>query len=133
LSKLIFVIFTFCVVDADVDGNIGYQLSGKIPLRVPGHDGSAPVLGNGTFDWTGFVNFDETPHTYNPPRGYIATANEKVVPNTYPYLVLNEFDDTPAYRGIRIRELITAASGAISVDYMRTIHSDWKRYAHSLF
>ncbi|MRX45414.1 penicillin acylase family protein [Agromyces sp. Q22] len=66
------------VVYADVDGNIGYQAPGRIPVRSAG-DGTVPLPGwtseNG---WTGTVPYDELPSVLNPERGYIVTANNAV-------------------------------------------------------
>ncbi|GAA1060923.1 penicillin acylase family protein [Agromyces bracchium] len=66
------------LVYADVDGNIGYQAPGRIPVRASG-DGTVPLPGwtseNG---WTGTVPYDELPSVLNPDRGYIVTANNAV-------------------------------------------------------
>ncbi len=64
---------------ADIDGNIGYQTSGDVPIRKKG-DGTMPVPGwTSEYDWTGFVPFDELPYTLNPAEGYIASVNNKIV------------------------------------------------------
>jgi penicillin amidase len=122
------ILGTCDIVDADVDGNIGYQLSGYIPIRAAGHTGATPVMGDGSHDWQGYVPFDHTPHTLNPARGYIATANEKVTSDNYPYLIQVDRDFAPAYRGMRIRQLIEGFGRPIVPSDMRTIHGDWKRY-----
>ena len=69
---------------ADVDGNIGYQATGKIPIRATG-DGSLPINGGGdaSGDWTGFIAYDALPRVYNPPSGVIATANGRITPTGY--------------------------------------------------
>ncbi|KPV47998.1 penicillin amidase, partial [Kouleothrix aurantiaca] len=78
-------------VYADVDGNIGYYAPGKLPIRAGG-DGRAPAEGwTGANDWTGYVPFAELPHAFNPPQGYIATANNKVVADSYPPLISNDW------------------------------------------
>ncbi|MBN2116393.1 MAG: penicillin acylase family protein [Anaerolineales bacterium] len=62
---------------ADVDGNIGYQMPGDIPIRAKG-DGTVPVPGwTDEYEWTGFVPFEELPYTLNPVEGYIVTANNR--------------------------------------------------------
>jgi penicillin amidase len=72
-------------VYADTEGNIAYSFPGKVPIRARG-DGRVPVPGwTGEYEWTGYVPFDELPHLYNPPQGYVATANNRVVPEDYPY------------------------------------------------
>jgi penicillin amidase len=64
-------------VYADRDGNIGYQMTGKLPVRKSG-TGFVPGSGSdGSADWTGTVPFASMPSSYNPPEGYIATANNK--------------------------------------------------------
>ena len=79
------------MVYADVDGNIGYQMPGNIPMRVPGHTGEVPVPGwTGEYDWQGFIPFDELPYTFNPPNDYVATANNAVVGPDYPYMRRHE-------------------------------------------
>jgi len=72
------------VVYADVDGNIGYQTPGNIPIRKQG-DGLLPVPGwTDDYEWTGFIPFDKLPFSFNPPQGFIATANNAVTGRTIP-------------------------------------------------
>ncbi|HMJ80871.1 MAG TPA: penicillin acylase family protein, partial [Candidatus Dormibacteraeota bacterium] len=88
------------VVYADVDGHIGYQLPGRIPVRRSG-DGSLPAPGwDGSHDWTGYVPFDALPNLYDPPGGIIATANNAPVDAHYPYFLGSDWD--PGYRAERI-------------------------------
>ncbi len=57
------------VLYADVDGHIGYQATGRVPIRAAG-DGSLPVSGSDdAHEWKGFIPFDEMPHVYDPPIG----------------------------------------------------------------
>ena len=75
------------VVYADVDGNIGYQATGKIPIRAAG-DGSLPVDGsNNEHEWTSYIPFDKLPNVLNPQSGIIATANGRITPDGYPYSI----------------------------------------------
>lgn len=60
---------------ADIDGNIGWQASGRAPRRLR-HDGLMPVPAAGDYPWDGFVGLDEMPGEYNPPQGWIASANQ---------------------------------------------------------
>src|SRR6185503_17827108 len=79
-------------VFADVDGNIGYQATGKVPLRAAG-DGSLPVNGSdNAHEWTGYIPFDKLPSIYNPPSGIIATANGRITPDKYPYSISTEWE-----------------------------------------
>jgi penicillin amidase len=94
------------MVFADIDGNIGYQLTGLYPLRRRG-DGSYPVPGwSSDYGWDGFIPFEELPWAYNPPEGFLATANTKVHDESYPYVITRDW--MPSGRLRRIGELLTA-------------------------
>jgi penicillin G amidase len=113
---------TLNFVYADVDGNIGYQGAGLIPVRAPGQDGLAPVPSGGTDrDWQGFLPFAEMPSLYNPPQGFIVTANNKVVKDSYPHLIGYDYADP--YRAHRISDLL-AAKPRVTLDDMRRLQAD---------
>ena len=79
------------VVYADVDGNIGYQATGYIPIRASG-DGALPVSGaDDAHQWKGYVPFEQLPSAYNPPSGILATANGKITPEGFRYSVSSEW------------------------------------------
>jgi penicillin amidase len=93
-------------VYADVDGNIGYQFNGDIPIRAKG-DGSVPVEGwTGENEWTGFIPFDQLPSKLNPPEGFIVTANNAIVDDKYPF-VLSKRDWDFGFRAKRITHMIS--------------------------
>ncbi|MFI4987602.1 MAG: penicillin acylase family protein, partial [Alphaproteobacteria bacterium] len=69
---------------ADVDGNIGWRPAGRVPLR-PHHDGLLPVPGDGRYDWAGLMPLEDFPSAFNPPEGWLASANEMNLPRDYPY------------------------------------------------
>ena len=70
-------------VYADVSGNIGWIPGGLNPIR-PNWDGLLPVPGDGRYEWAGRRDRDELPFEYNPPRGYVVTANENNIPPGHP-------------------------------------------------
>src|SRR5215470_12480093 len=79
-------------VYADVDGNIGYQATGKVPIRASG-DGSLPADGsNNAHEWTGYIPYDKLPSVLNPPSGIIATANARITPDKYPFSISAEWE-----------------------------------------
>ena len=79
------------VVYADVDGHIGYQATGFVPVRKAG-DGTRPVPGNtDDYEWTGYLPFDDMPRVYDPESGIIATANNRTTPDGYQHLVSAEW------------------------------------------
>ncbi len=92
------------VVYADVEGNIGYTQAGRVPIRSKG-DGRVPVPGwTDEYEWKGFIPFEELPHLYNPPQGYIVTANNRVADKDYPHFL--GIDYISGNRARRIKELI---------------------------
>ncbi len=110
---------------ADVDGNIAYQMPGKIPLRAGDSDGRYPVPGwTGEGEWLGYVPFEELPFAFNPPEGYIVTANNAVVSSDYPYQIADTWDY--GYRAQRIVDMIQNAPGPIDVAYMAQMQGDNK-------
>ncbi len=80
------------VVYADIDGNIGYQATGKVPIRAAG-DGGLPVNGSdNVHEWTGYIPYDKMPSVLNPPSGLIATANGRISPDKYPFSISTEWE-----------------------------------------
>lgn len=112
-------------VYADVDGNIGLQIPGRIPVRPAGDDGRRPVDGaSGDHDWAGYVPFDELPALYDPPDGLIVTANNNPVDAAYPYDLGSEWD--AGWRATRIRQLLddAAAEGGVTQEDLSAIQND---------
>lgn len=91
-------------VYADVDGNIGYVMAARVPIRKKGH-GEVPVPGDtDDYEWTGYIPFEQLPQVFNPPSGLIVTANARVVgPDYKPYLT--DHWEEP-YRTARIFDLL---------------------------
>ena len=80
------------VLYADVNGNIGYQATGKVPIRASG-DGSLPVPGSdNAHEWTGYIPFEKMPSVLNPPSGILATANGRITPDKYPSSISTEWE-----------------------------------------
>ncbi len=122
VSKLVTPASNF--VYADVSGNIGYQASGAVPVRVAGHDGRAPVSGNGTLDWLGVAPFSTLPFVLNPQSGYVVSANNRVSPPAADAsLLLNNGDWGSGYRARRISEMLRQKR-RLSVDDMKAMQTD---------
>jgi penicillin G amidase len=106
---------------ADADGTIGFIAPGLVPIRRKG-DGWMPVPGwSGEYDWTGFIPFSALPTGVNPPSGHFVSANNKIVPDTYPYFLSRDWD--LPNRAERIEALLAATpvqtpatSGSIQAD-----------------
>jgi len=106
----------FCF--ADVDGNIGYQYTGRVPKRPPY---LVPVPGwDGEHEWQGWVPKEELPCEDNPANGYFATANNKTTTADYPhYLSLGG----AAWRANRLNEVLQSKR-RFSPDEMPSIQGD---------
>ena len=91
-------------VYADVEGNIGYLMAARVPIRKKGH-GDVPVPGDtDDYEWTGYIPFEQLPQALNPESGLIASANARVVgPNYKPYLT-DRWEEP--YRTARIYDLL---------------------------
>jgi penicillin G amidase len=95
------------VVYADVEGTIGYQAPGKIPIRRSG-DGRWPVPGwTEAYEWVGYIPFAALPSVREPDEQFVVTANQPVTTEAYPFLLTEDFDY--GQRARRIRDLIEQA------------------------
>jgi penicillin amidase len=109
------------VVYADVDGHIGFLSPAKVPTRVSG-DGWLPSPGwTAEFDWTGWIPADAMPRALDPASGRIVTANNKPVPNNFPYFLGRDWDQP--FRAQRIAALIDQRPQQ-SLDSMAAIQRD---------
>ncbi len=100
---------------ADVDGNIGYQLAGRVPVRAKGH-GIVPMPGwSGEYGWTGFLPFEELPHAFNPPTHWVASANNKIADDNYPHFLSANYADS--FRQQRIIEMLEAKEKLSAEDF----------------
>ncbi len=108
---------------ADVDGNIGYWVTGKVPIRANGHDGRIPVPGwTGENEWQGIIPFEEMPHAFNPKDGYIVTCNHKIVPDDFPHFLGNVWMN--GYRARRFVEVINDKN-KLSIEDIKSLHLDF--------
>ncbi|CAN5348901.1 penicillin acylase family protein [soil metagenome] len=88
---------------ADNQGNIGYYVTGEVPIRKAG-DGSTPSPGwTGEYEWIGNVPFKEMPYALNPAKGYLVTCNHKIIPKDYKHNLGNAWMN--GYRANRFDKL----------------------------
>lgn len=117
------------VVYGDVDGHIGYQAAGHIPVRRAG-DGSVPEPGtDATHDWSGYIPFAALPSVYDPASGILATANNRTTPAGYKYFITDNW--FAPYRAERIYRVLGSGrkfSAADMLDLENDIYSDFDRF-----
>jgi penicillin G amidase len=111
---------TFALVIADVDGRIGFQASGRVPVR--NRNERAFRRGWDPQDqWQGLIPFEEMPSLDDPERGWIASANNRVAPNDFPHRMYGCW--VSGARAQRIREMFGDRE-SLTVDDMRDGHQD---------
>ncbi len=115
---------------ADTAGNIGYQATGRMPIR-RNRAGDLPVDGaSGENEWDGIIPFDALPSVYNPPSGIVVSANQNPFPTNYEYKVNGNF--SPPYRANQILARLKRKSGWKPQD-MLTIQTDvYSAFSHRL-
>ena len=108
---------------ADVHGNFGYALRGRIPVRPPAA-GWGPVEGwTGEFDWDGYIPASELPESRNPDLGYVVTCNQRIVGDEYPHYLGVLFG--PAFRAQRVTDrLEELRARPVDTSDMAAIHAD---------
>lgn len=119
------------IVYATVDGHIGYQAPGRIPIRaqvdgpVPS-DGTWPRPGwDSAYDWQGYVDAADMPAALDPPEGFIVAANQAVTPAGTGPALTSDWDY--GYRSQRIRDTIAglvAAGTPIDAEAMSALQND---------
>ncbi|NER09369.1 penicillin acylase family protein [Muriicola jejuensis] len=112
------------MVWADRDGHIGWQAVGIAPVR-RNFSGLVPVPGDGRYEWDGYLPIIEKPHEADPDRGFIATANQNVTPDTYEHWDAIGYEWSDPYRGDRIEKVLSTDTlftledmTALQVDYL---------------
>jgi len=107
---------------ADVEGNIGYWMTGRAPIRAKG-DGRTPAPGwDGEYEWVGEIPFEEMPHALNPQQGFIVHTNNKIVGEDYPYYLGNVWMNGSRARRI---EAVLRSREKISRAEMCRLHTDY--------
>lgn len=106
---------------ADRAGAIGYYAPGRVPVRRSGN-GLVPVPGwDGAFDWEGWIPFEELPHVVDATTEVLVNANNRMVGDSYPYLIAAQWRDS--YRAARITDVL-AGQKIISMDATATLQLD---------
>ena len=103
------------LIYADTGNNIGWQPAALVPVR-PNWNGLLPVPGDGRYEWAGFVTAPDLPAELNPPRGWIATANQRNVDSRQVGGVQVGFEWEPPFRFQRICEVLGSARAATVAD-----------------
>ncbi len=125
----------FNVMYADVEGNIYYHSSGRIPLRNPSLNWANPITESlSKYKWTSLVPFDKKPTVLNPECGYIQNCNQTPLHVTSDscewngdFVGLQRFNYN---RGERMKEMFDSIQGKITWKDVHRIKYD-KRYSQN--
>jgi penicillin amidase len=108
------------IVYADVDGHIGYLLSGRVPVRKRKPSG-LPVQGwTGDAVWTRYLTPEEMPSMLDPSEQQIITANNRIVGDDFPHYIGADY--MSGYRALRIGELLSER--VVDLAYMARAQMD---------
>jgi penicillin amidase len=108
---------------ADKKGNIGWQVVGYQPIR-KNFSGLVPVPGDGRFEWEGRLPIKERPHTFNPAKGFFATANQNLTPENFNRWDATGFSWADPFRGNRINEVL-GTDKKLSMNDMKALQVDY--------
>ncbi len=111
------------MVWADRNGDIGWQVVGLAPVR-RNFSGMVPVPGDGRFEWDGYLPILERPGSFNPSKGFLATANEDVTPDDYKHWEAVGYQWSDPFRGDRINEVLTDKSNLTLQDH-QSLQTDY--------
>ncbi|MEX0809311.1 MAG: penicillin acylase family protein [Dongiaceae bacterium] len=111
------------IVYADSAGTIGFATAGRMPVRAALSAGSQmPADGaSGEFDWLGYLDAADLPQYVDPARGWIATANNRIVDDVYPHFIAARWD--ASYRVDRIDQVL-AENIRFTIDDMSILQQD---------
>jgi len=114
-------------VYADVEGNIGFVMAARVPIRKKGH-GEVPVPGDtDDYEWTGYIPFEQLPQALNPESGLIVTANARVVGPSYKPYLTDRWEEP--YRAARIYDLLHDRHDLRPEDMLQ-VQTDTYSYPH---
>lgn len=116
---------------ADVAGNTGWQVIGFVPARKTG-DGLLPVPGDGRYDWTGMRDFASLPSSYNPAKGWFASANQDNLPAGWPRDRIPAFSFRDPYRYDRIAQVLSTQDRHTLADSVALQHDTLSTPARQL-
>ena len=119
------------MVWVDRKGNIGWQAAGIQPIR-RNWSGVLPVPGDGRYEWDGYLPIASLPSELNPVRGFIATANNYLLPDNYPFKDLLHVQWSDAFRASRISEVLGSGRMFDVGEMMRLQNDDLSIIARGL-
>ncbi|MEN0047653.1 MAG: penicillin acylase family protein [Bacteroidota bacterium] len=115
------------IVFAAKDGDVALRIAGKLPMKRQEQGRFVLDGSKQSNEWSGYIPFKEMPAVKNPPRNFVASANQRTTDETYPYYYNTEgFDD---YRGRFINRELDSMSNITIEDMMQLQLSSYSIFA----
>ncbi len=112
------------MIAADRSGAIGIRSTGRFPYRANRGDGLTIRDGaTSANDWQGDWPITEYPQAFDPPQGYLASANQQPIDSRAPAAYLGSSDGAEVWRALQINRLLRA-DNAVTPDAMRRYQTD---------
>ncbi|HMD00483.1 MAG TPA: penicillin acylase family protein [Ferruginibacter sp.] len=102
------------------NGDIAIRTQGEYPAKWKGQGDFVMPGTDSAYLWQGYIPQDEVPFQYNPERGFVSSANQKSVDESYPYYLGRNY---PIYRGLMINKRLNAMND-ITIDSMEALQTD---------
>jgi penicillin amidase len=139
------------VVYADDQGHVAYHAIGKVPIRTGGpglFDVPVPhETLNEHYGWglrspdlppLNYIPFDQMPNAFDPPSGFLATANSRVTTDKSPYPITDDWADPyrieRIYKSLDGRDQLTPADMlAVQTDIYSEVDQEMgHRFAYAI-
>ena len=98
------------------NADIGYQMTGVVPLRSAANDIGIVPGDDPAYEWTGFASPSRLPRAYDPASGFLVTANNRIVPSDYPVYISDYYDTA-----FRAQEISATLQGMIATGHKITV------------
>ena len=115
------------VAYGDVHGNIAMWVQGKFPVKYPGQGKFLMDGRYSKFDWGPWIPQAHNIHELNPLRGFVSSANQHPVDETYPYYVYDYHYEH--YRNRRINDRLTLMQAVKPEDMMKLQNDNYNYLA----
>lgn len=107
-------------VFASKKNNIAIWQAGRFPAKWK-YQGDFIMPGTDTtFQWQGFIPFNDLVHELNPERGFVSSANQLPSDTTYPYYLGGTYD---LYRSYIINRYLSKPDSTITVADMQSMQT----------
>jgi len=100
------------VVYSDDQGHVAYHAVGRIPHRPGGLMGVPIQASDSKHEWQGYIAYDKLPNSFDPPSGFLATANARITSDSFPEPLSLEWESPyriqRIYKALQGRDKLTA-------------------------